>query len=76
MVDASDDAEEIAKFNEAGQEVMELQKGVQEKMMKVIEDNGLGVQKFQQMSMAYNQSPEVRKKIDELMKKEMEQEKE
>lgn len=71
LTDASDDAEEIAKFNEAGQEVMEMQKGIQEKVQKVIEDNGLGVQKFQEMSMAYNQSEKVRTKVDEMISKKM-----
>ncbi len=71
LQDASDDAEEIAKFNEAGQEVMEMQKGIQEKVQEVIEDNGLGVQKFQEMSMAYNQSEKVRAKVDEMISEKM-----
>lgn len=71
LTDASDDPEEIAKFNEAGQEVMEMQKGIQEKVQQVIEDSGLGVQKFQEMSMAYNQSETVRTKVDGMIAKKM-----
>ncbi|WP_229239744.1 DUF4168 domain-containing protein [Echinicola soli] len=72
LTDASDDPEEIGKFNKAGQKVMEIQKEIQTKAEGLIEDNELSVQKFQQMSMAYNQSQEVRAKVDTLISKKME----
>jgi hypothetical protein len=67
ITDVSDDPEEIAKFNEAGQEVMKVQEKVQGEIKKKIEDNQMDIQKFQQISMAYNQSETVRNKIDKLL---------
>ncbi|WP_137401184.1 DUF4168 domain-containing protein [Echinicola rosea] len=73
LKDASDDPEEIGKFNKAGQQVMAIQKEVQTKAQGLIEENDLSVQKFQQMSMAYNQSQEVRAKVDTLISEKMEE---
>lgn len=67
ITDVSDDPEEIAKFNEAGQEVMKVQEKVQGEIKKKIEDNQMDIQKFQQITMAYNQSETVRNKIDKLL---------
>lgn len=67
ITDVSEDPEEIAKFNEAGQEVMKVQEKAQDEIIKKIEDNQMDLQKFQQISMAYNQSETVRSKIDKLL---------
>src|SRR5690554_216139 len=67
ITDASEDPEEINKFNMAGQEVLEVQKKVQEEIKQKIVDNEMDVQKFQQIAMAYNQSETVREKIDQLL---------
>ncbi|WP_200974618.1 DUF4168 domain-containing protein [Echinicola sp. 20G] len=72
--EASEDPEEIAKFNKAGQKVMEMQQEVQTKVQGLILENDFTVQKFQQMSMAYNQDQEVKAKIDTLMSKKMKKE--
>ncbi|MDN3668602.1 DUF4168 domain-containing protein [Echinicola jeungdonensis] len=74
LKDASSNAEELAKFNKAGQRVMKMQKEVQTLVQEVITNNELSLQKFQEISLAYNQSDKVRKKIDDLIKKEMEKE--
>ncbi len=66
ITDASEDPEEINKFNIAGQEVLEVQKKVQEEIKQKIADNQLDVQKFQAIAMAYSQSETVRQKIDKL----------
>jgi len=73
--EASDDPEEIAKFSKAGQKVMAIQKEVQSKAQSLIGENELSIQKFQQMSMAYNQSQEVKAKVDALISKKMEKDK-
>ncbi len=73
---ASSDPEELSNFNKAGQRVMEMQKEIQTQVQEVIKNNELSLQKFQEISLAYNQSEKVKKKIDELMKKEMGQEQE
>lgn len=70
ITDASEDPQEIAKFNEAGQQIMKVQKDVNQKIQKKISDSGMEVQKFQEMSMAYQQSPKVKQKIDELIQRE------
>lgn len=67
IMDASEDPQEIAKFNEAGQEVMKVQQESQQKLQKYITDNDMDLQKFQEMSIAYQQSPEVKEKVDALM---------
>ncbi|UCS94122.1 DUF4168 domain-containing protein [Echinicola marina] len=72
--DASDDPAELAKFNQAGQKVMEMQKDVQVKVQEMIEEEALSVQKFQQISMAYNQDQKVKEKIDALMQEKMNKE--
>ncbi|MBD8488353.1 DUF4168 domain-containing protein [Echinicola sp. CAU 1574] len=72
--EASEDPEEIAKFNKAGQKVMKMQQEVQTEVQGLILENDFTVQKFQQMSMAYNQDQEVKAKIDTLMDKKMKKE--
>jgi hypothetical protein len=67
ITDASEDPEEIAKFNEAGQKVMEVQQETQTTIQKKIMEHEFPMEKFQQMSMAYNQSEEVRAKIDKML---------
>jgi len=68
----SDDPEEIAKFNEAGQKVLDVQQKAQDDIKKKIGENQMDLEKFQNISMAYNQSEKVRNKIDELFKAEEE----
>lgn len=75
LTDASDDPDEIAKFNKAGQKVMEIQREVQTKAQNLIQEKELSVQKFQQISMAYNQNQEVRTKVDALISKKMKEKK-
>jgi len=67
ITDVSEDPEEINAFNLAGQEVLEVQKKVQGEIKQKIADNQMDIQKFQQISMAYNQSETVRGKIDKLL---------
>ncbi len=69
LKDVSGDAEEIAKFNEAGQEVMTMQQEIQTQVLEVIKGSDLSEEKFQEMFMAYNQSETVRSKVDEEIKK-------
>lgn len=67
IMDATDDPEEISTFNEAGQEIMKVQQESQEELQKHITDSGMEIQKFQEISIAYNQSPKVKEKVDALM---------
>lgn len=70
ITDASKDPQEIAKFNEAGQQIMKVQEEANQEIQKKISDSGMDLQKFQEMSMAYQQSPKVKQKIDELIQQE------
>ncbi|HSI77790.1 MAG TPA: DUF4168 domain-containing protein [Lunatimonas sp.] len=70
ITDASEDPQEIAKFNEAGQQIMIVQEEANQEIQKKITDSGMEVQKFQEMSMAYQQSPKVKQKIDEMIQRE------
>lgn len=73
ITDATEDTEEIAKFNKAGQKVMNIQRGMQTQAQEVIKEKELPMEKFQQMSMAYNQDQEVKAKVDTLISKKVEQ---
>lgn len=70
--EAGKSAEEIAKFNKAGEKVMTLQQQMQQEIQASINESDMGMQKFQQMSMAYQQDEEVRSKIDSMMQEKME----
>ena len=67
IMDATDDAAEIALFNEAGQEIMKIQRNSQQELQKKITDSGMEIEKFQEMSIAYNQHPKVKEKVDEMI---------
>lgn len=69
LTDVSQDPEEINAFNLAGQEVLEVQKKVQDQIKQKIDDNNMDVQTFQQIYLAYDQSEVVRGKIDKLLER-------
>lgn len=69
LTDVSQDPEEINAFNLAGQEVLEVQKKVQDQIKQKIEDNNMDIQTFQQIYLAYDQSEVVRGKIDKLLER-------
>ncbi|MFD2034868.1 DUF4168 domain-containing protein [Belliella marina] len=64
-------AEEMASFNNAGQKVMEMQQGLQTEIQKTIKDSGLSEEQFQEMYMAYTQSPKVKEKVDKMIEDEI-----
>src|SRR5690606_38031171 len=49
LTEVSQDPEEINAFNLAGQEVLEVQKKVQDQIKQKIEDNNMDIQTFQQI---------------------------
>lgn len=69
LTDVSQDPEEINAFNLAGQEVLEVQKKVQDQIKQTIEENDMDIQTFQQIYLAYDQSETVRGKIDNLLER-------
>lgn len=64
---ASEDPEELAQYNQVGQEIMQIQSEMQNEVVGHISQSDLGPEKFQQIYMAYTQSEKVRAKIDKLM---------
>ena len=65
--EASQDPQEIAKFNEAGQKVMEMNQEIGAEYQKRMTAHKMDPERFQQIMMAYQQSEEVRNKVDSLM---------
>lgn len=64
-------AEEMASFNNAAQKIMTVQKEVEAEMKQVIEKD-LGLDTYQQIVVAYQQSPEVQQKVNQLLQEKME----
>jgi len=58
--------EEMMAFNNAINDVQQLQQQMQMDMMQAITDEGLDVQKYQGIMQAYEQNPEIQAKIDAL----------
>jgi hypothetical protein len=58
--------EEMTAFNNALNDVQQLQQQMQMDMMDAITEEGLDVQKYQGIMQAYEQNPEIQAKIDAL----------
>lgn len=63
-------AEEMASFNNAAEKIMAVQQEAQAEIEELIE-NEMGSQKYQQIVMAYQQSPEVQEKVNQMLESEM-----
>ncbi len=57
--------EELAAFNESMAEVQTIQNGMQTEMMEAISEEGLGVDKYQQIMQAYEQDEALRNSVDQ-----------
>jgi competence protein ComGC len=64
-VDAS--AEELASFNNAAQQIMQERQKIEVGVVSSIEDEGLDIDTYQAIIVAYQQSPEVQGRINELL---------
>lgn len=62
--------EELASFNKAAEKIMEVQQEAQTEINTLIEEK-IGAEKYQQIAMAYQQSPEVQQKINEKLQQKM-----
>ncbi|WP_373520650.1 DUF4168 domain-containing protein [Aquiflexum sp.] len=71
LTEVSGDPEEIAKFSQAGQKVLDTQQEVQLKVQEQIVKSELSEEKFQEIYMAYSQSEKVKSKIDKMIAKEV-----
>ncbi len=59
--------EEMEQFNKANQQIVQIQKQATQSMQKKIEDEGLTIQRYQEIAMALQKSPELQQKIQKMM---------
>ncbi|MCC5936013.1 MAG: DUF4168 domain-containing protein [Lunatimonas sp.] len=69
ITDVSEDPQEIAKFNEAGQQIMKVQEETNLEIQEMIVQSEMELQTFQEISMAYQQSPKIKEKVDRIIEK-------
>lgn len=63
-------AEELASFNKAAEKIMQVQQDAQNEINQLIEEE-IGAEKYQQIAMAYQQSPDVQQKVNEMLQEKM-----
>jgi hypothetical protein len=63
-------AEEMAAFNKAAEKIMKVQQKTQAEIEQLIESE-IGKEKYQQIAMAYQQSPEVQQQVNEILESKM-----
>lgn len=59
--------EELQKVEAAAQDIMGIQQELQQKMTKVIMDEGMEIQEFQDIILAYQYSPKIQQKVNDLL---------
>ncbi|MBC5994956.1 DUF4168 domain-containing protein [Pontibacter cellulosilyticus] len=59
--------EETAAFNKAAQRMMEMQPEMQKEVETAIQKDGMTLEKYEQIMVAYRQDPVVQEKINKLM---------
>ena len=64
-IDASES--EMASYDEAMDEIMEIQEGAEEEMIEHIEGEGMELERYEQIMMALNQDPELAQRAEELL---------
>lgn len=67
LAEAEATAEEKAAFNKAVQRMMEMQPEIEKNMQQAIQKDGMTVERYEQIMMAYQQDPAVQAKIQKLM---------
>lgn len=63
-------AEEMAAFNKAAEKIMAVQQEAQAEIEQLIESK-TGGEKYQQIAMAYQQSPEVQERVNKILESKM-----
>ncbi|SDL02446.1 protein of unknown function [Catalinimonas alkaloidigena] len=59
--------EELAAFTKAGEQINQIRTEVTSQIVRAIRRTGLEPEKFQEILLAYQQSPELQKQIDKMM---------
>lgn len=65
--------EELQKVDAATEKIVGIQQEVEQKMTTVIEEEGMKPQEFQEILLAYQQSPKVREKVNTMIQKKQQQ---
>lgn len=61
----------MAAFNKAAEKIMAVQQEAQAEIEQLIESK-IGGEKYQQIAMAYQQSPEVQERVNKILESKME----
>lgn len=61
------DAETMKSYNAVSEDLQKIQMEAQPKMVEAIEETGMDINEYQQMMLAYQQSPEMQAKVQEMM---------
>lgn len=67
LAEVSATPEETAAFNKAAQRMMELQPDLQKEVETAIQKDGMTLEKYEQIMIAYRQDPALQEKINKLM---------
>ncbi|MDX5418746.1 MAG: DUF4168 domain-containing protein [Hymenobacteraceae bacterium] len=67
LAEAEATAEEKAAFNKAIQRMMEMQPDIEKNMQLAIQKDGMSMERYEQIMMAYQQDPALQAKIQKLM---------
>lgn len=62
--------EELQKVEAAAQDIMGIQQELQQEMTQVIMDEGMEIQEFQDIILAYQYSPKIQQKVNDLLEAE------
>lgn len=60
-------ADELQSFNNAAQAILEENARIEKQMVSSIEDEGIDIETYKQIMVAYQQSPEVQKRVNKLV---------
>ncbi|UII30832.1 DUF4168 domain-containing protein [Fulvivirga ulvae] len=60
-------AGEMAAFNAAAQSIIQERQKVERQMVEAIEEEGIDINTYQEIMVAYQQSPKVQKKVNKML---------
>lgn len=66
-VETTASEDEMQSFNNAAEKIIQIQTAVQSDMMRVIQEEGLEPQKYEQILMAYQSDPEMKARVDAIL---------
>ncbi|WP_018476531.1 DUF4168 domain-containing protein [Pontibacter roseus] len=67
LAEAEGTAEEKAAFNKAVQRMMQLQPDIEKNMQQAIQKDGMTMERYEQIMLAYQQDPAVQAKVQKMM---------